>query len=110
MEYLCPLCERTTKYRLWATSFFSREDRVALRLMEAEDLCYNCWQKHAEKLEKSAVVDLLTSVMDDHMSLIETCEDLETERDELEKNLKEENRELTEALEDLKSRISDVLR
>ena len=110
MEYVCPVCARTFRNRLWSVVYFSKEDRVALKLMEVGEVCAGCWQSHIDKLGKETVVDILINVMDEHTGLEDSYKELEEERDDKEEELEDRIKDLTEELEEIKEKVENILK
>lgn len=105
----CSLCNKERAAPLWPVTDLSKENRVALKLMEVDGVCYACWEGHIAELSQSALVELSVGLMDDLMSLKGSYEELEKERDEQVEALEGEAKELRTTLEELQDRIKGVL-
>lgn len=108
-KILCPLCKKVES-GLWPLIGIPDEQRVALKLMEVEAICYRCWEEHMAQLRPEVMLEVLMSLMDEYTGLMDEHIQLEESTKEEIEGLEKGNEELTEALEDLKGRISDVLR
>jgi hypothetical protein len=106
----CPLCKEGFVSVLWAIPAIPDEQQVALKLMEIDKLCPDCWEKHMAELPPEEMLGVLVDVMTDYTSLKDDYEQLEESTEKELEGLTEENKNLTEALEDMKGRIADVLR
>lgn len=106
----CPLCTNKTSPPLWSVRNLELKDKVALRLMDADKVCVSCWERCVREMEHEMVIDLSTSLMDELASLHETNEEMEEEKDAEIEQLKDQNNDLRESLEELQNRISDALR
>jgi len=107
---VCPLCKKDVSIPLWDLGWVPKEQRVALRLMETEAVCYDCWAKHMEQLKPDVMLNVLTSLMDDYVCLVDESHQLKESTKETIERLEEENQGLREAMEDLQGKIADALR
>lgn len=108
-KVICPLCGKKAFSPLWSVAYFSKESLVALRLRDVKEICSACWGNHVEQLEKDEWGEFATTLMDELTGLESANTEMEEEKETNEKAMREEIEVLQDTLEDLKSRISEVL-